>query len=254
MRHGRIHVEPNRMTWRVQGVQGVVFDASNRMPVASAYEAFRKVATIEPAGTNTQPGMSQAFGAFRNGQLTVMLQPNRADFTMRPSEEGGEGGPPTFDDADAAIDAVRFALADYIADHNPARLGLVVNLSEGFDHIEDATRRFSEVTQIAVPEGAVDLTFGLNLKRKFGHAGWEMNRLLRWTTSTLFFLQFDANQIVSPPQQPQVIKQLTNMVVDVNTTPRPIPLGSTQALGALDDLIVEAKALMEKGYRHLVDA
>lgn len=242
------------MTWQVQSVQGVIFDAGTSMPLASAYDAFRRIAQAEPAGTSNQPGMAQAFGEFRNGQLTVLLQPNRADFTMQPPETTPEAGPPTFTDPDAAIDAVRFALINYIGDHNPARVALVVTLSEGFDKPEDATRRFREATHIVVPDEAVDLTFAINMKRKFGHAGWEMNRVIRWTTSTLLFMQFDMNQVASPSPRPQIVKQLASMIVDVNTTPRHIPLGSTQALKALDDLIAEAKALMEKGYNHFADA
>lgn len=244
------------MSWQVQSVQAVVFTTNppgEQLPV-SAYELFKSILKVEPASLNNQPGQSQSAGPYAGGILTVSVQSNRYDFTLTPQDQDGDQGPPTFSDPEAPIDAIHEVINGFAPGQNPARVALVINLSEGFKTVEEATQRFSEATQIAVPRDASDLTFALNSKRKLGGAGWEMNRLIRWSTTTLFFVQFEVGNVAMHTPRPQMVRQLANMVVDVNTTPRNIPLGPSQALTAFGELVSEARALIAGGYGRLVDA
>lgn len=241
------------MTWSLQNITCVVFTPPVPVP-PPAHQVWSQVTGQQPAQFQQNPGGpgSAAQGPFDGFMLTAGTQPGRFEVSLHPIGDATSGSElPFLADIDGAVAKILELGSKLAAGDNPLRVAVVANCAQPGASQEEAIARFKQNAKLSnLPASASDLSFAMNVRKKLGGAGWEMNRLCNWGLGQLQFMQF---QIQSGMQAPQVIttSHLATMVVDVNTVPRNIPLGPTQAVSALQALADEAKLIIAQGYDRL---
>ncbi|WP_298690207.1 hypothetical protein [uncultured Sphingomonas sp.] len=226
----------------------------------SAFETWGRLIGGQPQGFQQNPaGMppgSNASGLLGVYQANIGVQLGRIDITLQPQVDGAPPShPPTIVDKDAAIQTLvglgqKLAIGD-----NPIRVAFIINCAINASSEAEAVAIFKGATNLShIPSTASDLNFALNVRRGLGAAGWQMNRFVRWGLGQVQFVQF---QVVSSGSQfPQTLNahHLATMAIDINSVPRNIPLGPTQAADAIASLAAEAKLIMSQGYDRLSSA
>jgi hypothetical protein len=244
------------MDWKVQAVATVVFAAPGAAPVDSMH-LWERATGKKPDNFQNLQTHNQASGSYGRYVLTAVAHSNRFEINFGSSPDEGadlSSGPPTLDDAQAAIADIVELTKSLIGDQNPMRVALVANCLALVETASDAAKGFVEATHLdRIPDEAIDLSFGLNVRRKFGSAGWEMNRLCKWSVGQIMFMMIDLDQSTGmhTPRM-QIAKHQVGLSIDTNTAARPIPLGAAQAKSALDELQRDTIAIFEGGYDALV--
>lgn len=245
------------MNWSLQNIAAVIFSAPVPVP-PPAFDVWTRVGGAPPSSYNQNPpGMppgSQAAGEIEGQQVAVMSQPGRIDIAINPAPPSGPGDtPPVLEFAPAKELVLRLAKKLAGGDH-PLRIAIVANCIQYVETSDEAVRLFTQATRLQdVPTKAMDLSFAINLRRSFGAAGWEMNRLCRWATGQMQFVEFHLSGPDGMAGAPRVsiVKHMASLTIDVNTVLRHIPLGNTQAVAAFDELASEVEAIMSVGYERL---
>lgn len=245
------------MSWSLQSIAAVVFTAPTPAP-KSAFEVWQQLTGQAPSAFNQNPAGaplgSHAAGPFNAFQLTVAIQPGRAEVALNPADPtpDAEGFPPVLDFASASAEVISLAKKCTSLDP-PIRLAVVANFVEFVQEPEQAVSIFRQSTKLnALPPNAADLSFGLNVRRHCS-TGWEMNRLCRWSVGHIQFVQFvmNAGQGVAEMPRMTISKHLAQLTVDLNTVPRAFPMNEAQAHTTLDELAAEVEAIMSGGYDRL---
>lgn len=243
--------------WKVESIQGVVFIAPKPgFPDAlSTWASFGIGSPMTfnqisgPAGPSSG---STATGVIGDLNVSLTLQPGRYDVVLSAANAASPlsaSGPAYIPSFDAAIEYLTKFCEKIISAENPQRVALVLSMAEQYPNADEAGKAFKEIVPISWPlEGAQELNFSFNLQKKLGTAGWSMNRICRWTTSERQILTMEIGPAGQMHTTATSKTEVLTFNVDVNTTPRPIPLGQSQASSAFAELVKEATAIKLGGY------
>ena len=241
------------MTWQVQNLLGVVFTP----PAPSAADALKlwtKIVGEGPDQFNRHAPGSTAVGLFEGDTLTITTQPGRIDVTLSPPD-GDPNLPPVYDDFDGPLSRLR-RLGQFVArEENPIRVAVVANCVKFVPTSADAVAVFVENTHLpGLPPHAMDLNFAMNVRKRLGAAGWEMNRVVRWGTAKFQMFQFAMGGASMQVPQVHSERELATMMIDVNSVARgALPIGGKQASSAFEEFELEVRSLISGGYDALIN-
>lgn len=247
------------MSWQVQNLVCVVFAP----PAAGATSAFDLWQTLigssphqfQQGLPNGQEG-TLASGPIGENQLTVSVQIGRVEAGLLADAKGVPSDIPSLSNIPTALEQIVGIGEQLCSQTNPVRVALVANCSKPFASLEEANASFAKEAHLPFPpDQASDLQFAMNVRRNTGGAGWQMNRLCRWSVGRFEMVRFQVSGAGGAAQQvPQFLtaKHLSTLLIDLNTVARQTPLGPTQAAAALRDIAVEMQLIMSEGYDRLI--
>lgn len=178
--------------------------------------------------TNRTPSPQMPFlssASRAEGQLKFVLNvsPGRVDLFIQSATEPNETPIPVID-ARQAFDSVIKGLErkEAVGLKNVYRFAVVSNFLEQKENLEASNRAFSEKVGIPYIGGAMDQSFGLNVRKAIDGIEGEVNRLVRYSVDTLQQLEMIAPAPgVFDFNNGRIIKEsfFLRTAIDVNNVP-----------------------------------
>ncbi len=242
------------MIWEASAVKFVLFTAPPFAFGVNASELWNKAVGTPPQTYNEIPSpiptsIASGRSPSGSGQATLTLQPGRIDLAFMPAHRPGEdtSRPPTVLLEAALADGA--AIAGMIYPGVPIqRIGLNTEFfslpGSGAAAVDEL---IAELPIEALPQGAEDLIFQVNVPSRFSSAGQRMNRICQWNTGVMQLIQF----VVGPSGSSPVLVEhpVRAMRLDLNTDARRTePLDSASLPGLWSELADETKEILSDGY------
>lgn len=185
-------------------------------------------------------------GPFAEGKLTIQRQPTRIDFRHEPAP-----GPTPHQFLGSFPDGARPLLElsrRWLSGSAPSIVRMALGLVLVSDEVADVEAGYRELGTLVdgapTQPGATDFHLQVNLPRDSTHvAGLRINRLSKWSVGGYFEVATGRLAAVT-----QLVHIHLRAELDVNTNPEFAgPFGQEQAMSVLDELLVAAGEIAERG-------
>lgn len=238
--------------WGVQLIQVAHFSArTENLRAGSLYPLFAKE-EADLVQNNKNPGPANPFTSLAAGTILekayqVTVQPGRVDFQVgcpdRPMS-GPWAWPITQGVAlfSPTVEAI-IPLLDKLPKAN--RLAINVTLLRNVGNIAEANEMFSQSVGISNISGALDLGFQLNKQAAASVDDVTLNRIMRFTTSTVEEIEFSTASGHPTPEFRR--RYVASLVLDLNTVPGAYEFDPMAASSILRDLAGHAVKLAVGG-------
>jgi hypothetical protein len=226
----------------------------------SALDFWNAAPPLPIAGFQNQgPGVSYANGTDTVHQLTLQLQPGRADIQITGDPDLSPGPQqPTFADLSVGL-GLALPLAKAIAKvSNSSRLAVIAVAAEDFSTVDDAMVAMDgAVPNLPRTKNATEQHFQVNSRLpSVTSPSTQINRNCRWYAQQRFMLSLQIGQLPAgiafapgaiPPTASPVI--IFGQQLDLNTDPN-LPIDATQTDALFDELIGELELILRVGHVH----
>lgn len=268
------------MSWSADSVDCVVFVPPVPGAVPDALQPWLRVFTAPPrlyqgpvAGLGPGP-VAQAGGTVGDYTATITAQLGRLELKLSagvPPREGQigfpihQGSPPVIEDVLPALEALNSYAEQLVVGCNPARIGLVLNLSRMEKSAREAVASFQTSLPISeqLPESATDLSFALNLPLTVAlsdSTSSVVNRLCRWSVARRQLMMFTImGGVTAIPVLTMNESFASTLQVDINSTPEAVAgTIATWTPELAREVLIKMKTIalpiFENGYKGLLDS
>ncbi|WP_156397560.1 MULTISPECIES: hypothetical protein [unclassified Sphingomonas] len=240
------------MNWQAESLHCVAFHTPD-VSGLPAPDLFSKIFGSYPLNFNSNPAgappMSVAAGAWQNFSAALQVQPGRIEIILS-APSSTDDLPDPITDIPQALSAIREVAVALVALVSPVRLALVANMFKRHSSPEDAVAGYRSNTGVPVPSSAIDLTFGINVRKAGEKSGVSINRIARWGTGVQQIMMLMVGH--AAPTMGRRVIPVETLMLDINSVQQSNVIGTDICVALLDDLVNETKNLISGGYDYLV--
>jgi|SRR5579863_6723446 len=241
------------MSWKADSLHFVAFG-----DIASAVDSLQpwlrvfgnSPQQLQNAPTGQQP-FSTASGSVGAYQFAINSNPGRVELVLGPGQSSS-GSPEPIADWKSALQLLVSHAVAASENMNSNRVAIVGNFSQKTANAEQAGQIFK--TQIGVkdvPERAVDLSFGFNIKKDLNDIANGMNRLCRWGTGVQKIFGMQINSTGGAPTISIQEDHVAILQIDINTAIMDFHDNDLRN-SIVQQLAFEVTSIVEGGYAYFI--
>jgi len=241
------------MPAEIEMVQLVAFVSG--APTDNANTLWSRLFSDPLSNFSTMGQITVATGLTNGIQLQLHVQPTRFDIiaTGASPQDLPPNFPPSLQDFEATLALMRPPFDKICSENGAVRLACVVQTHEQAVSESDASTKIGAAIPLNVKPNSGDVTFQINVKKaSYQQPGLDINRLCRWSTASIMMMPFPLQGNPAGLNVPigGAPVWVSNVYIDVNTTAG-IPISTGNIPKLTDELIQEAKNILEGGYAYL---
>ncbi|QIK77754.1 hypothetical protein G7077_01325 [Sphingomonas piscis] len=243
------------MSWLVESIVAVAFHEPAGDGTPDALQPWLRAFKSNPQNFQSsipgQAASATAIGSVGELQAAVTAQLGRLELGLT-SLTRNDDGLSHIGDLETALQVLRSYFLLMIEPLRHQRLAVVLNAAQRVGSQAEALERLRSEVRLGedLPSSAIDIQFRFNIQRSL-ETGVTINRLATWGVGTqqIFVMQVTPGSVA--PSATIKEHHATVLNIDVNTSPA-TPTTDADVGSLFEELISDARALVESGYAYLI--